>query len=64
MFYKALVDEVPRYASIGTTPTNEPETRIIGERQIARGEKNRMLSYIADRQLSTRLLKLENGRIS
>ena len=28
MFYKALVDEVPRYASIGTTPTNEPETRI------------------------------------
>ena len=64
MFYKALVDKMLRYASIVTMPTREPETGIIGERQIARGEQDSMLSCIADRQLSTRLSKQENGRIS
>ena len=64
IFYKALLDEVPRYASIVTMSTDELETRTIGDRQSTCGEKNSMLSCIADRQLSTGSSKLESGRVS
>lgn len=62
--YGTLMQGMLRHASITAMPTIGPQMGIGCKRQFAHGEGNKVLFCHADVQLSPRISKPENGRIS